>query len=388
MTMRGGPRLAPDLARRWPRPGADCSTSRSDAAAASCAAERCGRAARGAIRASPSGARWKRACSRPTCWCWAASTRAPGRRKARSIPGSTARCAGLRPAGAGAQDRPFRARFPAGDGRAQGAADPRRARRRRADRPLALAAPADGPDLRGRGCAKQARSSGRRATSTARQKDEPAKRPMPRPGAAPPRGRRSCRSLEIETWRRDPYAIYARHPPQKLDPLDRSRRGPTSATRCTRLCRLHRRIPAARRGGLALLRPLGRAARQPMAFDRPRCLGLLAAALPAHRRLVARLGTRATRRHLLTAIAERAAGVQPRRPCFALHAPRRRPDRQAAGRRPRDHRLQDRHAASSTEVGAGLRAAAAPGSAHGAAGGVRDGRCRAAESARHGASGS
>ena len=42
---------------------------------------------------SASTARSKRACNRSTGWCWAASSRASGRRRRAPIPGSAARCA-------------------------------------------------------------------------------------------------------------------------------------------------------------------------------------------------------------------------------------------------------------------------------------------------------
>src|SRR5262245_16342208 len=97
------------------------------------------------------------------------------------------------------------------------------------------------------------------------------------------------------------------------------------------------------------------------------CVGVLAAAIPAHRRLVAGRGARAAHgaddRHRHRARRQaRAAGLG-----LAFHADRaRRPHRRVARRRPYHHRLQDRHPAQEGGHRAGLRAAIDVGGGDGA----------------------
>ena len=63
------------------------------------------------IRASSSGDRSKRACSSPTSWSWAPSTKAPGRDRRPGPVAQPADARGARPARAGGAHRPLRARL-------------------------------------------------------------------------------------------------------------------------------------------------------------------------------------------------------------------------------------------------------------------------------------
>src|SRR5688572_21114961 len=102
------------------------------------------------------------------------------------------------------------------------------------------------------------------------QKVEPGRRPMPRPGAA--RRPDQLSVTQIEAWRRNPYAIYARHilRLKKLDPLDQDpgaadlgnafHKKDTATTE-----RFPHALPS---DSLALLRADGEAAFQPW-LDRP-----------------------------------------------------------------------------------------------------------------------
>ena len=178
-------------------------------------------------------------------------------------------------------------------------------------------------------------------------KVEPGKRPMPRPGAA--RRPAQLSVTQIEAWRRNPYAIYARHILRLQEAGSAgpgSRRGRSRQRGAQGAARLHRAVPAR-----AAERCAGAVARRRRsgipAMARPaECLGVLAAALPAHRRLVAGRGTRTTHgahdrdRHRSGTARCRCRGLAS--PFTLTRA--RRPHRRLARRRPHHHRLQDRHA--------------------------------------------
>ena len=205
------------------------------------------------------------------------------------------------------------------------------------------------------------------------QKVEPGVRPMPRPGAA--RRPAQLSVTQIEAWRRNPYAIYARHilRLKKLDPLDQD---PGAADLGNAVHKaLHaftERFPhALPSDALALLRADGEAAFQPW-LDRP---NVWAFWQPRFQRIAAWwLGVeRGRRTALMTAIAtEREGELAAAGTCIALHADRaRRSNRRVARRRPDDHRLQDRHPAEEGGHRARLRAAIDPRSGDGAGRRVR-----------------
>jgi ATP-dependent helicase/nuclease subunit B len=99
---------------------------------------------------------------------------------------------------------------------------------------------------------------------------EPGTRPMPRPGAARRPGRLSV--TQVETWRRNPYAVYARHilRLRALDPLDQDPSAPDLGNAVHKaLHEFTRKFPhALPSDALALLRAEGGAAFQAY-LDRP-----------------------------------------------------------------------------------------------------------------------
>ena len=315
----------------------------------------CGRAM-AVIRGWPSGDRSRRACSMPISSSSAVSTRAPGRRRPAADPWLSRpmrRDFGLpapeRRIGLAAHD------FAQATGRAGGRADARAARRGHADRAVALAAAArwiaaqPSASSRDNPCASRPGSTGRRR-STAPTAVESRWQP---PAPCPPLDRAAAHDpsvTEVEAWRRDPYAIYARHILQleALDPLDaelgaadRGTCDPSAPSR-VRARAFRRTLPAdalerllaiGERGIRAAADPAGRSG----AFWWPRFERIAAGSWPR---------TGAARRGL-AAVARRGQGPAARfdDPVGPLHA-----DGEGRSHRPRprwrlgDHRLQDRRA--------------------------------------------
>ena len=134
-----------------------------------------------------------------------------------------------RAAAARAPGRPVGARLRRGARRRARAADPRRARRRRTDRAVALAGAARRPvrlGSRKRAAPPEYIQRGRRTyVAWAEAFDDPHDyKPWPRPEPRPPVDARPTRLSvsSIEQWRRDPYGLYARQilRLQALDPLE------------------------------------------------------------------------------------------------------------------------------------------------------------------------
>ena len=139
------------------------------------------------------------------------------------------------------------------------------------------------------------------------QRVEPGVRPMPRPGAA--RRPEQLSVTQIEAWRRNPYAIYARHilRLKALDPLDQDPNAPELGIAVhSALHEFTRKFPhALPTDALALLRAEGDAAFQPY-LDRP---NVWAFWQPRFQRIAAWwLGVERERRPLLNAIATEIAG--------------------------------------------------------------------------------
>ena len=171
-------------------------------------------------------------------------------------------------------------------------------------------------------------------------RDQPTqRRPAPPPAPRPPLAARprQLSVTQIETWIRDPYAIYARHI-LRLKALDELDQDPGRADLGNRGARGAARIRQALSERSAAV-PGGGAAR-----DRPRVLrpgpvaarrvGLLVAALRAHRALVRGRGTCAPRRDRRSSSPSAQGSVQATGPRRPVHDHRhRRPHRPAAQRR-------------------------------------------------------
>ena len=262
----------------------------------------------------------------------------------------------LRPAAARAPHRPAAHDFAQAFCGAPRRADPRPAGRRHADRAVALAAAprtllaADGdracclrrpPDRRVAGARWMAGRTAIRAGRAAR----PAPAPPVERAAAP------LSVTQIETWMRDPYAIYARHV-LALEPLDphrrRSRRGRARHLHPRGAGPLHPGLPRERCRGDAMdrLLAIGREALGDRSASRPACApsgGRASSASPA--------GSSSTRRSA-GAVAQPLAAEKSGRQRFERAGRRLLPDRRgptastACRRRPARHRrLQDRRAA-------------------------------------------
>ena len=204
-----------------------------------------------------------------------------------------------------------RARFPAGDGRAQGAADPRRARRRRADGAVALAAEARRvPHLRGRRAAVERR----RARAAAGARDRSASQGRARRAADAAARRGAAASAAVGHADRGVAAqslcdLCAAHPaPQeRWIRLDQDPNAPELGIAVhSALHEFTRKFPhALPTDALALLRAEGDAAFQPY-LDRP---NVWAFWQPRFQRIAAWwLGVERERRPLLNAIATEIAG--------------------------------------------------------------------------------
>ena len=261
-----------------------------------------------------------------------------------------------RPAAARAAHRPVGARLRRGARRRARAADPRRARRRRADRAVALAGAARCAvrlRARQRRCRRPNTSSAAGASyvAWADALDDPEDyRPWPRPEPRPPLEARPTRLSvsSIEQWRRDPYGLYARRilGLEALDPLE------AELGAAERGSRLHDALDEFLQGlsRRACCRPTPSAEFEALgekhlgdAADGARRARLLVAALPAPGALVRRHRERAPRRRH-EAARQRDQGrltVGPSgRPL--THRGARRPHRRDRARRLGDHRLQDR----------------------------------------------
>ena len=166
--------------------------------------------------ACASSARSKRACKRSTGWCWAAWSKASGRRRPAPIPGSAGRCARRSASTCRSAASAFRRTISRRRSARREIILTRAARQGPARRPSPRASCSGSPRSRARSAGQAALEPGEQYLAlarTARSRRETAK-PMPR---ARSRGRRSTRGpnalsvTEIEHWLRDPYTIYAKH---------------------------------------------------------------------------------------------------------------------------------------------------------------------------------
>ncbi|MHC2245625.1 ATP-dependent helicase/nuclease subunit B [Bradyrhizobium elkanii] len=225
---------------------------------------------------------------------------------------------------------------------------------------------------------KAATSAGETYVQYAAELDRPDKvEPIPQPEPRPPREARPLKMsvTAIEDWLRDPYTIYARYI-LKLDPLDPVDMPLSAADRGSAIHEALGEFTQVYSDALPGRHPAHAARDRGQIFcaadGAARGAGAVVAALPAHRRMVCRMGAGPARQYCCDQgrnprrdrhSARRRQGLHPLGAC--------RPDRTARRRQLCDPRLQDRPAADRQAGAHGPVAAADAGSRDPARGRLR-----------------